>query len=267
VVLSQGPVIYDSPTGNPLRIPKLVDDTGDTPHWHGENEQIDEEEPTFDEFKLLPENLKSIKVLHRFSNELARHAVVSISSTMQQALVRRVASKMDAAFLVGSTGTLDGNGNREVIGLWNQPGTQTSPWDDTTGGKVTDSVIDAVGKLVTAEITDLSRCVWYMNTAAYLKALKVKDADGRGFLVPDITQPGNYTLSGIKVVPTSKLPAGGQMLVDMSMVAVGRDLAPSVKLLDQTFGDYDQLAIRVVARMDIGLLHEQGVVKITDATP
>jgi hypothetical protein len=209
VVLANGPVIYDSPTGNPLRIPSLVEPTTDTPAWHGENEQITEEDPDFGEVKLLPENLKSIKVLHRFSNELARHAVVSISSTMQQALVRRVASKMDEAFLVGTTGTLDGNGNRSVIGLWNQPDTQTSDWDGA----------------------------------------------------------GGDALSGIKVVPTSKLPAGAQMLVDMSMVAVGRDLAPSVKLLDQTYGDFDQLAIRVVCRMDIGLLHPEGVVKIEVATP
>ena len=36
----------------------------------------------------------------------------------------------------------------------------------------------------------------------------------------------------------------------MSKVAVARDTAPSVKILDQTFGNYDHQAIRVVARYE-----------------
>jgi HK97 family phage major capsid protein len=262
VVLQNGPVFYDSPTGTPLKIPKLVDDE-DEPGYYGENEQIGESDPSFDEFTLLPENLKSLKVLHRFSNELARHAVVSIASTMQQALVRRVASKMDGEFLVGGAGTLDTNGNRGVIGLWNQPDTMTGDWDMSDSDAVIDSVVDATGKFISEEVTDLTKVVWFMPTSDFITLSKVKAADGRGLLVPDVTQPGNFTLHGLKVSPTSKLEGKGQMLVNFAFVAVGRDLAPSVKILDQTYGDYDQLAIRVVTRQDIGILHEQAVLKLS----
>lgn len=262
VVLAAQPNIYDSPTGDPLRIPKLV--LGDDPGWYAENEQIGESDPDFNEVVLLPNTLKSLKVIHRFSNELARHSVISIANSLQATLVRQVADAWDTAALVG-TGTADVNGNHPVKGLWNQAGVQTATYDDTDSGTVIDSTVDAFGKLVTADISDFSRTVWFVATDVYLDMLKVKTTDGRPLLQPDVTKPGTFTLQGFRVVPTSKLPAGGQLLVDMSQVAVGRDLSPSVKILDQTFGDYDQLAIRVVARMDIGLLHPEGVVKITPA--
>ena len=66
---------------------------------------------------------------------------------------------------------------------------------------------------------------------------------------------------------TSRLPLDGEsqasvVLADFSQIAVARDVAPSVKVLDQTFGDYDQQAIRVVARYDAAPLNPEAVVKI-----
>jgi HK97 family phage major capsid protein len=55
-------------------------------------------------------------------------------------------------------------------------------------------------------------------------------------------------------------------LVDFSQIAVARDLAPSVKILDQTYGDYDQQAIRVVARYDAAPLNAQAVVALSGIT-
>ncbi len=59
---------------------------------------------------------------------------------------------------------------------------------------------------------------------------------------------------------------GRAALVDFSQVAVARDLAPSVTILDQTFGDFDQQAIRVVARYDAAPLNAEAVVKLTGIT-
>jgi len=55
-------------------------------------------------------------------------------------------------------------------------------------------------------------------------------------------------------------------LVDFSQIVVARDLAPSVKILDQTYGDYDQQAIRVVARYDVAALNDDAVIKLTGIT-
>jgi len=53
----------------------------------------------------------------------------------------------------------------------------------------------------------------------------------------------------------------------MQQVAVGIDLEPSFTVLDQTFGDWDQVALRIVARMDIAPLNPAGVVVLTGVTP
>lgn len=262
IFLKNNPRIYDSPTGDPLRIPSLV--SVDDAAWHGENELITEGDADFGEVTLLPTNLKSVKVIHRFSNELARHSIVSIAQTMQAAFVKKVADKIDNAFLTGD-GTLDANGNRTPIGLFNQVGVQTGALTLTTTS-ILDSVIDAVGKLMTVEIEDFGSVRWFLNTADFLTLSKIKDSENKGFLQPDLTKPGVFTLYGIPVVVSSRIPAGQGALVDMKMVAVGRDLAPSVKLLSERFADFDQLAIRVTARMDIALLHPEGVVKFTVGT-
>ena len=51
-----------------------------------------------------------------------------------------------------------------------------------------------------------------------------------------------------------------------SQVAVARDQAPSVKILDQTFGDFDQQALRVTARYDAAPLNAQAVVVLSGIT-
>jgi HK97 family phage major capsid protein len=261
IVLANSPRIYDSPTGDPLRIPSLV--STDQAAWHGENEQITEGDADFGEITLLPTNLKSVKIIHRFSNELARHSIVSIANTMQAAFVKRTADKIDDAFLNG-VATLDTNGNRTPIGLFNQPGTQSSTLTLTTLALL-NSVVDTVGKLLTAEISAFGSCRWFLSTDDFLKLSKVQDSEKKGFLQPDLTQPGVFRLYGIPVVVSSRVPAGTGLLADMSMVAVGRDLAPSVRLLSERYADYDQLGLRVTCRMDIGLLHPEGVVKLTVA--
>ncbi len=70
--LAAGPRLFD-PAG-PLRIPKLGGPVTD-PGWTGENELIPERDVTFDEVSLLPSTMKSVKILTRFSNELARQSV------------------------------------------------------------------------------------------------------------------------------------------------------------------------------------------------
>ena len=91
--LAAGPRIID--TAGPVRIPKLGSAT--SPSWHGENEQIDEVDPTFDEVSLLPSTMKSIKVLTRYSNELARQSVVSLDAALKERLVKDVADTVTAS--------------------------------------------------------------------------------------------------------------------------------------------------------------------------
>ena len=205
VVLGAGARVIDSPTGDPLRIPKFVD--GANAGWYAENEVIGESDPDFSELTLLPTNLKSVKVIHRFSNELARHSVVPIGSQLQSALVRNVASVLDDAFLNG-TGTADGNGNRGVIGLFAQSGTQSATLDVTSAANLGDSSVEMIGLFADAEITDLSNAVYFVNPADYRAILNVRDTDGRSLVQPDVTAAGIYRLGGVRIVTTNKVTAG-----------------------------------------------------------
>src|SRR5699024_3913560 len=71
VFLNSGVEIIDS--HGPVRIPTYGGQT--KPSWHGEHELIDQVEPTFNEVLLLDPKIKSVKSLHRFSNELARQSI------------------------------------------------------------------------------------------------------------------------------------------------------------------------------------------------
>jgi HK97 family phage major capsid protein len=75
------------------------------PDWIDENELITDDDTTFDEVVLMPTTMKSVKVLTRFSNELARQSVVALDAVVKARLVKDVADKIDNAFIAGTSDT------------------------------------------------------------------------------------------------------------------------------------------------------------------
>ncbi|MBO0594500.1 phage major capsid protein [Nesterenkonia sp. E16_7] len=249
IVLAAGPRIFD--TASPLRIPKLVG--SGTPAWVGESEQIpDDYTAEFDEVRLMPEGRKSVKVITRYSNELARQSVVGLDAVLRSRLVNDVSSMIDDAFLNG-----DGT-NDSVTGIFNQPGTQTAPLDLTSA----DTFLDALAVTTAAEVTPNR---WFLNAQDFITVRKLKDNNGRYLLESDLTRDATYRLFNIPVTVSNKVPAGKAVLADISQVAVARDTNPQIKILDQRYAEFDQQAIRVTARFDLGLLHPQGVVILDSA--
>lgn len=242
VVLDAGARIIDS--SEPVRIPTLT--AAFDPAWVGENELIPTEENSFGEIQLMPTDRKSIKSIVRVSNELVRMATVGVSATLQTRLVTDVRDKLDTALLVG-----DGQDDT-VTGLANTTGALTGVFDETDP----DSVLDAIATMSAAEITP---SVIYMNGADFFALRKVKDQTGRALIQPDVTSGAVFSLHGIQVRVSSKVPAGAPMLVDMSKVVVVRDQAPAVDILTERYADYDQTGIRVRARYDLGVLHPSAV--------
>ncbi|WP_218220234.1 phage major capsid protein [Nesterenkonia sp. Act20] len=249
IVLAAGPRIFD--TASPLRIPKLVG--SGTPAWVGESEQIpDDYTAEFDEVRLMPEGRKSVKVITRYSNELARQSVVGLDAVLRSRLVNDVSSMIDDAFLNG-----DGL-NDSVTGIFNQPGTQSAPLDLASA----DTFLDALAVTTAAEVTPNR---WFLNAQDFITVRKLKDQNGRYLLESDLTRDATYRLFNIPVTVSNKVPAGKAVLADISQVAVARDTNPQIKILDQRYAEFDQQAIRVTARFDLGLLHPEGVV-ILDST-
>ena len=251
--LSSGVRIFD--TASQLRLPKgpKAQDVS----FVGENEQIPEIDPDFGELTLLPSTMKSIKTLTRYSNELARQSVIALDAALKDRLVSDVAAKIDAQFLGAG-----GDGTTTPRGLFGFPDTQQV----NVGGPLTlDTVLQGLALLVKANVPT-SGLKLFIQPDDYLAIRGTKDTTGRFIIAPENSQGLGVNLLGITPVLTARVPAGSAAIVAPSQVAVARDLAPTVKILTKTYGDYDQQAIRVVCRYDAAPLNPEAIVKFTGVT-
>ena len=260
IFLAAGPRIFDS--AGPVRIPKMGGPI--SPDWIGENEQITEKDVDFAEIELLPSTMKSVKVITRFSNELARQSVVSLDAALRDRLVTDVPAKLDTQFLSAS-----GDGVATPKGLFAYSGVQTV----AVGGALTlDHLLTAWGLALSANV-NMSALKWLLTPGDFVSLRKVKDNTGQYLLQPDPTADGVFRLWGAPVLISSRIPnttgspaTGRGALVDFSQIAVARDLAPSVKVLTETYADFDQQALRVVARYDAAPLNPEAIVTLTGIT-
>ena len=257
VFLAAGPRIFDA--AGPLRIPKAP--KASDVSFVGENELIPEVNPDFDEVQLLPSTMKSLKTLTRYSNELARQSVVALDAALKDRLVADVAAKLDAQLLGAS-----GDGTTTPKGLFAWAGTQNVA---VNGALTLDHLLTAWGLALSANV-NMGALKWVLTPGDFVALRKVKDTTGQYLLQVDPTVDGVFRLWGAPVIVSARIPnttgaspTGRAALVDFSQIAVARDAAPSVKILDQTFGDRDQQAIRVTARYDSAPLNPEAVVTLT----
>ena len=254
--LASGPTIIDTP--GPLRMPfsPAATDPAEL-EWTGENELIPELDHEFTELSLLPSTMKSIKVLTRFSNELARQTFVSLDAALRARLVADVAAKVDAQLFSD-----EGDGVTTPRGMFAWEGTQ----DVAVGGALElDAILDGQALALGANV-DPARLRLFLRPGDYMALRALRDGDNRFMLQPDAAQGATATVLGLPVTISSRIPAGRAALVDMAHVVVARDVMPSVKLLDQTFGEYDQQAIRVVTRFDAAPTAPDAVVTFSGIT-
>lgn len=260
--LASGPTIIDS--SDSVRVPRIVN--GVTAGFVAEGAQISDGDVAFDEVTLLPSTLKSLKVIVRVSNELIRQSVIGLDAVLQQRLITDVGNVLDAALW-------DGTGSSNTIkGILRATGIATGTLDLTDA----DSLIDGIA---TAQANKVSPSHWVMTSASFAALRKLKianpgttsDQDFRQYLFdPNGIQNGTaFRLFGLPVIITDNIPNVSSKarvaLVDFSKVVVARDVDAQVKILDQTWGDYDSVGIRVVTRYDTALLQAKAVTLLTEA--
>lgn len=257
VFLAAGPRIFD--TSGPLRVPALPASGADSLEFIGENEQIPEQDPDLtDEVSLLPSTMDSVKTITRYSNEVARQSVVSLEQTLRDRLVTDVAARLDQQFMGDG-----GDGVETPYGIFAYPGATDT---DVAGPLDPDVILAAQGDALAANL-DPSRLTLFIRPEDYVGMRGLKDADGRYLIAPDVSGTGLVVpILGARAVITARVPAGRAALVDMSRIAVARDLAPSVKVLTERYADYDQQALRVVARYDAKPLDPTGVLTLSGIT-
>lgn len=257
VFMEAGPTFFDG-DGSPIRIPSLPVANPEQIPWTGENEKITEVTEDFGELELMPSTMKSLKVITRYSNELARQSVVNLDAALQARLVADVAAKIDGQFL-----SAEGDGITTPKGMF--------AWDDVQNvagiGEITlDALMTGYG-MALGESVDPSKMTLFLRPADYMALRTLKDGDGRYLLQPDAST-GRIVVPalGAHAALSNRIPEGMAALADMSQIAVARDLAPTVKILTERYADYDQQAIRVVARYDAAPLNPAAVVTFTGIT-
>lgn len=253
VFMAAGPTIFDT-NGSPVRIPAMPASEQDELQWVGENELIPEVDPEFGETELLPSTMKSVKTITRYSNELARQSIVSLDKVLQDRLVADVAGKLDAQFL-----SAEGDGITTPRGLFAYEGVE----DVAVSGEFNvDTLLAAQGVALESNV-DLTRLALFVRPGDLMALRGLKDNDGRYLLQWDATEAGGYRILGMNALVSAHVPEGRAAIADMSQIAVARDLAPTVKILTERYADYDQQAIRVVARYDAGPLNPAGIVTMS----
>lgn len=255
--LAAGPQIIDS--SDQVRIPRLT--SGTTAAFVAEGAQIADGNVAFDEVTLLPSTLKGLKTIVRLSNELIRQSVVGLESVLRTRLVTDVGQALDAALW-------DGAGTSNTIkGIFRQPGIATGVLNLSDP----DSLIDG---LATAQGNKVSPTHWVMTSSSWatLRKNKIAATGSKQYLFDPnggIAGGTELRLFGLKVIVTDNIPVATAKarvaLVDMSKVVVARDVNAEVKILDQTWGDYDSIGIRVVSRWDVALLQAKAVTLLTEA--
>lgn len=255
--LAAGPVVLDS--SSPVRVPRIVN--GVTAGFVAEGAQISDGDVAFDEVTLLPSTLKGLKVLVKLSNELIRTSVVGLESVLRTRLVTDVANALDAALW-------DGTGASNTIkGILRATGIQTGTLSLTDP----DSLIDG---LAVAQGNKVNPTHWVMTSSSWATLRKNKTAatGSKQYLFDPnggIAGGTELRLFGLPVIVTDNIPAVSTKnrvaLVDFSKVVVARDVNAEVKILDQTWADYDSIGIRIVSRWDTALLQSKAVTLLTEA--
>lgn len=256
VFLAAGPRIFD--TAGPLRIPSLPASGAAALEFVGENEQIPEADHEFGEVSLMPSTIHGVKVITRYSNELARQSVVSLEAAIRDRLVADVAARLDAQFLGDG-----GDGIDTPFGLFAYPGATDT---DVAGPLTPDVILEAQGDALARNL-DPSRLTLFVRPEDYVGVRGLKDADGRYLIAPDASGTGLVVpILGARATITARIPAGRAALVDMSRLAVARDQAPTVKVLTERYADFDQQAVRVTARYDAKPLDASAVLTMSGLT-
>jgi HK97 family phage major capsid protein len=270
--LAAGPKIIDS--ANPVRIPKLggmVDEGTSTPAapgWVSETGDIPVKDIKFADIQLMPSTMEALKVITKFSNQMARQSILALDAVMQAKVVGDVATVLDQQFW-----GYGGDGITQPRGILSYAG-QTL--DKANTALTLDDLIDAWGLALSAHV-NMAGLRWVMRPETFTALRKVKETTGsnRSVLTPDPSADAVFRLLGSQVIVTDHLPLGPDsndadsdaneqnvLLYDASQVVVARDLAPSVTILKELFQKTDEQGIKVVSRYDAAPLNDQAVIRI-----
>lgn len=265
--LASGVPIRDAPQATPLKIPKLTEFSASD--YYSEGEEIADSDAPTDYLTLLPPTLRSIKTWLPLSSEVIRNSPLALESNMRDQLIFSVNRKLETEFFKG-TGTPIATGphagDHGMVGVLNWAGTQKT---DMAG--VAPTLDDFANMITDVESAFAVPRVFFMTPKMWGHVRLMKDTLERPLLNPQPSGETGKSLWGVPVQTSAHLAeaTGNEssvILADTEQMIVARDLSPEARIFDQTLAKTDELAIRVVTRMDTGSIWPQGIAILENAT-
>jgi HK97 family phage major capsid protein len=239
--------------GEAIKIPSLS--SLGTATYVAEGTAIPQVTATTSEIELLPSTVRSVKTLARMSNELVRQSVVSVESAFSMKLVRDVSDFLDNAMWQGGTATPG-----SPIGMVNFPNNRNA--GTAAGTALTSDLLFDMHELAMESNLSDDDLRWAMSPKTFTIIRKLSDSYGQRVLQPSLAVGAPSTLLGRPYTVTTNVPDTDLLLFDRSQIAVGMDQRASITLLTETFGDFDQVAVRCVARYDTAPMNDDSVVQL-----
>lgn len=264
VVLSAGPRILTTEAAE-LNVPKIGASV--TVGTYSENTQITPSDPTFDAVTLHP---RKVAALCLASNESLADSTPGLRDVIAQDLVLSAAGEIDTQFLEGDGVAPNMTGLRNTASA-------TVTWLGANGG--TPTLDDLAGAVAALEATNAATtgAAWFCSPRTWATIRKLKDGQNRYQLAPDPSVDGPRRLFGIPVYVTNHIPndetrgtsndCSHVILAPMDQVIVAQRQDVEIAFSGDFRFDYDQTAVRVVARFDVGAINPEAVVVIGGVRP
>jgi HK97 family phage major capsid protein len=249
--MAQGFPVFTS-NGEPIKLPSLT--SFGTATFVAQGTAIPVVNASTSEVELLPNTVQSIKVIARMSNELVRQAVVNVESAFSRKLVDDVSKVLDQAMWAGGTATAG-----SPVGMANFPNSVNA--GTAAGTAISSNTLFDIEELGYENNLAMDAARWAMSPKTFTRIRKLTDNYGQKVLAPSLAVGAPPTLLGHPYTVTTHVPDSALLLFDPTQIAVGLDQRASITLLDQTFAQFDEVAIRVTARYDTKPMNANAVLK------
>lgn len=218
--------------------------------WLDELQEIPEDAATPSEVELTPRKVANLSIA---SNEAVGDASVDLLNNIGDVAVRAVALEVDRALIAG----LGTTASKQPRGILNIAGIPTNT-------NLSPSYVGLVTAAGTIRAAGGRPNVAYVNPADHTQLALAADGLNRPLLQATDAGPVEV-IGGLRLWPTPAVPAGRAIIAqaDQILVAVRDD--PRVDIsVDARFAA-DAVAIRTVARVDVGVADTAGVLIIGTA--
>ena len=240
VIQQLNPMVVTGLVGNSLDAPRI--DEGSSGYWVGESESKTE---SVLELGMLELRLKEAAALVKVSNNLLEDSTPTADTIVKNDMGRALATVEQRGILVGTGGGMP-------LGILNWPGLNTTAWDNTDGGTMYDSLIDAITALENrnSELTG-----WLVHPTDKGILRKIKDTQDHPIWQSGLQAKEPDTLLGYPLFYTTDMTAGNILLGDWRDLLIIEKRAGIVMKASDEAGDSftdNQTWFRATRRVDSG---------------